>query len=1252
MMKYFAMLALALAVVRPASAAVNEPWTEDDFTEVSAAASPYVAYALRQSEGGVSMLVDVARIGTGGAPKIEVGLAAAKRVILNQANARALPTGDANIVRYAFTIPASALVGQASDWDKLRVGFAVAWPGGLAGEDRQRERFLCSPAGATFDVLSADPQDWQPFDLKEHADNVANSKKRIFVDFNQPLDGKATIVINDAQGHRVRNLMSGQPLTKGPHRIEWDGLDDIGNVAPPGSYSWRAISHPGITPKYLFSFYNQGKPPWRNGTPSSNWLADHSNASAAAAFGDHVYLGAPIAESGQNVVQLNLQGEETNHLNFPTLVGVGKLFLLADATGFYAVMEGNAPYDPYHDLPDGSWELRQPLNVMHWDNNAQLLKYDGPRGEKVVTNNIYHGKGVEKKNAGLPPPNNLGGAAILNGHLYISVRKEKRITILNAATGADEGEIKMDEPGLIAADGKDFLVAFSGKDLVRIDPVSHAVTPLFTPSLSALPQTGDPEVPFYGFLGANPTGIAVSPAHEIFMSDNGADQNVKVFGADGKLLREIGKKGGRPINGTWDGTGMYRPHGIALDQEGKLWVAETDTFPRCNSVWDAKSGALVRDFFGPSYYGADLASFDTADHTRWIGGGAQWKLDFDKKTATPVSTLYHQTTAGELQTRIQGKYWNFYHQDGRTFLIAYGEGQSIYELRADGSLKLWAFYSTLSAIAQMPRWTLPKAITDLPAVQAIFADNIKKNRVLPDDAVIKPFGTWGDMVQLDEHLLGDTSLLWVDRNGDGIAQPEEFEVLPEGDSFRLSSWGVGNPTLDLKIPAMIGGKPVIIPLKPDGFLPSGAPNYSLAKGVASAVPIDPGMVGVEAIQDHSGREIFNSSPMKGVAPDGHTLWSFPNRWVGVHGSHEAPLPETGVMQGTLYFLGTAPLDSDGEVFVMNGNHGRFFVLTTDGMYLDEMFKDVRVAQNADAYLIGGECFGGFFGRAEDGNYYLQSGHTDYRIFQLNGLDKIKRSQGTLEVSAAQMLAAQGNSEAKVAKALEPKFTDIQEAPATTKLSTDPQNWPGLWAIHWGTPQQPFPYAEVKAVRSGDRLYLAYRVKDPSPWVNQGKDWTMLFKTGDSVDFQFSTDPKAKPDRTTPVPGDRRLLIAPFQDQSIAVLYSYREPGATAPMSFASPWRAEKVDKVTELKSAKISVLRGDGTYTLSVSVPLADLGLPAAGQEMELKGDFGVIYGDTAGSMDLLRSYWSNQATGLVNDVPGEIMIEPRMWGTLKFQQQ
>ena len=792
--------------------------------------------------------------------------------------------------------------------------------------------------------------------------------------------------------------------------------------------------------------------------------------------------------------------------------------------------------------------------------------------------------------------------------------------------------------------------------MVRIDPATYNATPLFTPVMSALRVVGDSEESFYGFAGVNPTGMAVGEGQEIFLCDNGVDQNIKVYDPRGRLLRQIGKRGGRPMNGAWDPSGMANPHGITIDKEGKLWVTETNTFPRRNSVWNSKTGALIRDFMGPSFYGADLGCFDTADHTRWVGGGALWKLDFDNKTAVPTATLYHQTKPGQLQTQMMGDYWNFYHRDGRTFLIGYGHGQSIYELRADNSLKLWAFCCNLSSIAQTPRWTLPRVIAELPAVQALFAENAKDRHNPPLDMTLTPTGSWLDKVSLDQGLLRDISLLWVDRNGDDLGQADEFEVMASGDTIQTGGWGVGNPTLDLRIPAKVGGNSVVLPLKCEGFLPSGAPNYSLKKAIAAAVTVEPGIVGPEAVQDHFGREIFNSSPMKAVAPDGHILWTFPNRWVGVHGSHEAPLPEIGVMQGALYFLGTAPLDAESDVFVMNGNHGRFFVLTTDGMYVDEMFKDVRVTQNSDAYMIGGECFGGYFGKCEDGKYYLQSGHTDYRAFQINGIDKIKRSQGALQIGPAQLLAAQANLQARVVQSQKPKAAVVEELPVgASALPKDPNNWPGIWSsITWGDPRQPFPFAEVKICRSTKLLYLAYRVKDPSPWVNKGTDWTMLFKTGDSVDFQFSTDPSAKVTRNEPVPGDRRLLIAPFQDRSIAVLYSYREPGlTTAPMSFSSPWRAEKVDRVTELKSAQINVVPGEGQaagiYTLTVSVPLADLGLPSGGQPADLLGDFGVIYGDSAGSMNLLRSYWSNKATGLVNDVPGEIMITPRMWGSLKY---
>jgi hypothetical protein len=84
-------------------------------------------------------------------------------------------------------------------------------------------------------------------------------------------------------------------------------------------------------------------------------------------------------------------------------------------------------------------------------------------------------------------------------------------------------------------------------------------------------------------------------------------------------------------------------------------------------------------------------------------------------------------------------------------------------------------------------------------------------------------------------------------------------------------------------------------------------------------------------------------------------------------------------------------------------------------------------------------------------------------------------------------------------------------------------------------------------------------------------------------------------------------------------------------------------------------------YRVEAAIPLAALGLkppvlrPVQGA-MSLpnggafRADFGVIYGDPSGAINMLRSYWSNQATGLVNDVPGEIMLYPSLWGTLKLE--
>jgi len=41
-----------------------------------------------------------------------------------------------------------------------------------------------------------------------------------------------------------------------------------------------------------------------------------------------------------------------------------------------------------------------------------------------------------------------------------------------------------------------------------------------------------------------------------------------------------------------------------------------------------------------------------------------------------------------------------------------------------------------------------------------------------------------------------------------------------------------------------------------------------------------------------------------------------------------------------------------------------------------------------------------------------------------------------------------------------------------------------------------------------------------------------------------------------------------------------------------------------------------------------------------------VIFSDAKGDNRAARVYWSNKATGLVADVPGEIMATPKLWGS------
>ena len=49
--------------------------------------------------------------------------------------------------------------------------------------------------------------------------------------------------------------------------------------------------------------------------------------------------------------------------------------------------------------------------------------------------------------------------------------------------------------------------------------------------------------------------------------------------------------------------------------------------PKRVSVWDAKTGRLMKEFFGPTHYGAGGGAICPTDPNVMVGEGCEWRLD-------------------------------------------------------------------------------------------------------------------------------------------------------------------------------------------------------------------------------------------------------------------------------------------------------------------------------------------------------------------------------------------------------------------------------------------------------------------------------------------------------------------------------------------------------------------------------------------------------------------------------------------------
>jgi len=385
------------------------------------------------------------------------------------------------------------------------------------------------------------------------------------------------------------------------------------------------------------------------------------------------------------------------------------------------------------------------------------------------------------------------------------------------------------------------------------------------------------------------------------------------------------------------------------------------------------------------------------------------------------------------------------------------------------------------------------------------------------------------------------------------------------------------------------------------------------------------------------------------SPDGKRLWRFP---AGTGMDMAMPLTKPGEVRGVQSLIGlidTGP-DKAGELVGLNGYAGNFNVINEDGLFVAELCYDNRRAPGLGPNVRLPENFGGqWLKHPRTGRVYLYGGDSDARIWEIKGLDTLRRFNTSMSISGEDVRTVK-EALATYRAALSKRVTEflLRRAPG-------PVNVDGV-LNEWNITDAPKVEAgegrggRALAAYDDNCLYLAFHVLDDSPFKNSGTDLETLFKTGDVADMILCTDPEAKRDRKAGK-GDLRILFAPYQGKPTAVLdQKVADGGPPAPFKFTSSTGEEEYERIVVLADAKVAVQRQEKSYSLEAAVPLAVIGFkPESGKSYAI--DFGILYSDTQGAKTIQRSYWANSNTAITGDIPIESRIEPSRLGTARIEQ-
>jgi len=450
--------------------------------------------------------------------------------------------------------------------------------------------------------------------------------------------------IYNPDGTLLRTLFAGKSVDPGPVTVGWDGNDDNGAPAAPGTYAVRAVLNAGLHAQWVISVANPGHPVHDSTNPRGGWGGVWDNVTAIASDATGIY---PL-----------WGGEE----------GDG-LLIHADEDGNIIWRQHRPLAEPYRAIGVASngkyvYVLGGQLNANTPLTSAALWRVNASDGSYAP---IPH-PGSDPLAFTLPNTGVSTAIAADATALYLSDAGNNAVELFDAESLAPIKSCPVPNPLGLCVAGPHELLVISGNQVLRLNTQTGATKPVISQGLSA------------------PYGITLDLKGRILVTDRGANQQLLRFTPKGKLEGSFGVPGGRDNNGKFLVDHLLNPAGVTVAASGKVFYTE-DASPR-DFVRLSDALQYEKLWSGPWYLSGEVCvdPYDPSEVYIWTGNNyVRHHVDYATGTYTPdaVWTDFAIQKYGRWFPRIV-------MHDGVKYMFCAGVPTTLYRIDGDKMLLIAA----------------------------------------------------------------------------------------------------------------------------------------------------------------------------------------------------------------------------------------------------------------------------------------------------------------------------------------------------------------------------------------------------------------------------------------------------------------------------------------------------------------------------------------------------------------------------------